>query len=67
MILMNDFFMRLDNSIYVKSILNKITKRHYRDSALMSAVHILICLTEGKSPEEIAKDFDDNMNQFVSG
>ncbi len=27
----------------------------------MTAVHILICLTKGKSREEIARDFDDNL------
>ena len=27
----------------------------------MTAIHILICLTKGKSPEEIAKDFDRNI------
>ncbi|HEY7571212.1 MAG TPA: hypothetical protein VH796_07585 [Nitrososphaeraceae archaeon] len=53
--------MTLDNSTHVESILNKTPTRHYRESALMSAVHILICMTEGKSPEDIAKDFDGNV------
>jgi hypothetical protein len=35
-------------------------RRH--DFALMSAAHILICLTkEGKSIKDIAKDFDNNL------
>jgi hypothetical protein len=50
--------MTLDNSTYVESIPNKRAIMHYRESALISAVHFLICLTEGKSPEDIAKDFD---------
>lgn len=53
--------MTLGNSVYDKSILNKRTIRHYRESALMTAVHILNCLTEGKSLEDIAKDFDGNI------
>jgi len=36
------------------------TRRH--ESAFMTAAHILICLTkEGKSIENIAKDFDNNL------
>jgi|SRR5215831_11013615 len=58
---MQIFRYALDNSTYVESILNKRAIMHYRESALMSAVHILICLTEGKSPEDIAKDFDGNI------
>jgi hypothetical protein len=53
--------MILDNSTYIESILNKRTINHYRESAIMSAVHILICMTKGKSPEDIAKDFDGNI------
>ena len=58
---MQIFRYALDNSTYVESILNKRALKHYRESALMSAVHILIGLTEGKSHKEIAKDFDDNI------
>ena len=53
--------MTLDDSVYVKPTLNKRAIMHYRESALMSAAHILICLTEDKSPEDIAKDFDGNI------
>jgi hypothetical protein len=36
-------------------------ERHH-ESALMAAAHILICLTkDGKTHEEIAKDFDNNL------
>jgi predicted transcriptional regulator len=36
------------------------TRRH--ESAVMTAAHILICLTkDGKSIENIAKDFDNNL------
>jgi hypothetical protein len=41
------------------------TKNHYNESALSSAAHILICLTHGKSNEEIAGDFGNNL-EFVS-
>ncbi|HEY7079402.1 MAG TPA: hypothetical protein VH500_06855 [Nitrososphaeraceae archaeon] len=58
---MNDFYMTLDDSLYVEPILNKRAVKHYSNSALLSAIHILICLTKGKSPEEIAKDFDGNI------
>jgi hypothetical protein len=42
---------------------SNITKNHCRESALMAAAHILVCLTqEGKSIEEIAReDFDNNL------
>lgn len=34
----------------------------YHESALISACHILVCLTQGKSIEEIAReDFDNNL------
>jgi predicted transcriptional regulator len=37
------------------------TNRRRHESAVMTAAHILICLTkEGKSIENIAKDFDNN-------
>jgi hypothetical protein len=41
------------------------TNNHYNESALSSAAHILICLTQGKSNEEIAGDFGNNL-EFVS-
>ena len=59
--------MTLDDPLHVKNILcNKTTitttsSKHYRESALLTAVHILISLTKGKSREEIARDFDDNL------
>ena len=38
------------------------TNIHRHESAFMTAAHILICLTkEGKSIENIAKDFDNNL------
>jgi hypothetical protein len=58
------FCLTLDDPLHVKNILcNKTTtsSKHHRESALMTAVHILICLTKGKSREEIARDFDDNL------
>jgi hypothetical protein len=36
-------------------------EHHHHKSALMAAAHILVCLTkEGKSIDDIAKDFDNN-------
>jgi hypothetical protein len=64
---MNNFYMTLISSIYGGSILNKRAIRHYCESALMTAVHILICLTAGKSPEDIAKDFDGNIELVCIG
>ena len=58
---MFNILLRKDNSTYVESILNKRAIMHYRESALMSAVHILICLTGGKNPKDIANDFDGNI------
>lgn len=61
------FCLTLDDPLHVKNVLcNKTTitttsSKHYRESALMTAVHILISLTKGKSREEIARDFDDNL------
>ena len=35
--------------------------KHRHESALMTAAHILVCLTEeGKTVRDIAKDFDNN-------
>ena len=53
--------MTLDDPKYVKPIVNKGAIKHYRESALMTAIHILICLIQGKSREDIAKDFDNNL------
>ena len=37
-------------------------RKHCHESALMTAAHILICLTqERKSIKDIAKDFDNNL------
>ena len=37
-------------------------EQHHRESALMAAAHILVCLTqEGKSIEEVTNDFDNNL------
>ena len=43
------------------------TRTYYHESALMTAAHILVCLTqEGKSIEEIAReDFDNNLEQVT--
>ena len=52
-----------DDPMQVMDSQSNITKNHYHDSALMTAAHILICLTrEGKSLEEISReDFDSNL------
>ena len=52
--------MSLDDKADVKPNLENMTIKHYHDSALMSE-HILISPTEGKSLEEIVKDFDNNL------
>jgi hypothetical protein len=51
------------DSTYLINIQSNTTRKHCRESALMAAAHILICLTqEGKSIEEIAReDFDNNL------
>jgi transposase len=52
----------LNGSRYVTDIHSKITIKHCHEFALMTAAHILICLTkEGKSIKDIAKDFDNNL------
>jgi|SRR5690242_14422012 hypothetical protein len=50
-------------SFYNINIPSNITRQHCHDCALMTAAHILVCLTQdGKTIEEIAKqDFDDNI------
>ena len=47
--------MILDDPLRVKNILSNKPSKHYRESALMTAVHILISLIKGKSREEIAR------------
>jgi hypothetical protein len=49
--------------IYLINISSNITRKRCHESALMSATHILVCLTpEGKSIEQIAReDFDNNL------
>ena len=46
------FCLTLDDPLHVKNILcNKTTtttSKHYRESALMTAVHIMICLIKGE-------------------
>ena len=52
----------LNGSRYVTDIHSKITIKHCHEFALMTAAHILRCLTkEGKSIKDIAKDFDNNL------
>jgi hypothetical protein len=51
-----------NSSRYITDIQSKITIKRCHESALMAAAHILVCLTkEGKSIEDIAKDFDSNL------
>ncbi len=52
--------MMLDNSTYAKSTLNRPIN-HYRESALLTAILILISLTQDKSIKEISNDFDSNL------
>ena len=52
-----------NSSRYVTDTQSNITRKGCHESALMTAAHILVCLTkEGKSHEEIAReDFDNNL------
>ena len=52
-----------DNLTHLITIPSNITRKRRHESALMSAAHILVCLTqERKSIEQIAsKDFDNNL------
>jgi hypothetical protein len=52
-----------NNPTYVTDIQSNITRKHCHESALITAAHILVCLTqEGRSHEEIAtEDFDNNL------
>ena len=53
----------VNNPRYVTDIQSNITRKRCHESALMTAAHILVCLTkESKSHEEIAsEDFDNNL------
>jgi hypothetical protein len=53
-----------NSSRYVTDTQSNITRKGCHESALMTAAHILVCLTkEGKSHEEIAReDFDNNLD-----
>ncbi|MGB7638331.1 MAG: hypothetical protein WBL88_12255 [Nitrososphaeraceae archaeon] len=52
-----------DDLTHVISIPSTITRKHRHESALMTAAHILVCLTQdGKNIEEVAsEDFDNNL------
>ena len=51
-----------NSSSCITDIQSKITIKHCHEFALMTAAHILVCLTkEGKSVKDIAKDFDNNL------
>jgi hypothetical protein len=53
-----------NNSTYITDTKsNNTTRKPWRESASMTAAHILVCLTkEGRSHEEIAReDFDNNL------
>lgn len=49
------------DSVYIKSILNNSAIKNYRESGLMTGIHILISLTQGRSSEEISRDFDNDL------
>ena len=53
----------MDDPTRMINIQGNTMRNHYQESALMTAIHILICLTQDdKSIEQIVKeDFDDNM------
>ena len=57
-------FIYYDSSVWHNGESKLTGARHVRrhESALMTAVHILICLTEqGKTIKEITKNFDNNL------
>jgi hypothetical protein len=56
----------VNNSTYLTDI-RKDTRKHCHDSAFMAAIHILVCLTQVdyKSYQEIAADFDNNLELIV--
>jgi hypothetical protein len=62
-LLYNPMKIMANNPRYVTDIQSNITRKHLHESALNTAAHILVCLTqEGKSHEEIAReDFDNNL------
>jgi hypothetical protein len=53
----------MDDPTRMINIQSNTTRNHYQESASMTAVHILVCLTQDdKSIEQIVKeDFDNNM------
>ena len=53
----------VNNSKYLTDIQSKDTRKHCHESAFMAAIHILVSLTQvdNKSYEEIAEDFDNNL------
>lgn len=53
----------VNNSTYLTDIQSKDTRKHCHESAFMAAIHILVSLTQAdnKSYEEIAEDFDNNL------
>ena len=53
----------MDDPTLMINIQNNTTRNHYQESALMTAAHILVCMTQDdKSIEQIAtEDFDDNL------
>jgi hypothetical protein len=56
----------VNNSTYT-DIQSKYTRKHCHESALMAAIHILVSLTQldNKSYEEIAADFDNNLEMVA--
>jgi hypothetical protein len=52
------FYLTLADPLCVKNILSNKPSKHYLESALMTVIHIMICLIKGKNREEIARDFD---------
>jgi hypothetical protein len=52
----------VNKSTYLTDIQSKDTRKHCHESAFMAAIHILVCLTlDNKSYQEIAEDFDNNL------
>lgn len=60
--------MAINNSTYLTDIQSKDTRKRCHESAFMAAIHILVCLTQGdsKSCEEIAADFDNNLELIAA-
>ena len=53
----------VNNSTYLTDIQSKGTRKHCHESAFTASIHILVSLTQvdNKSNEEIAEDFDNNL------